>query len=470
MQKVRSRINNSGAAGAGTLLAFLLLTAGCDASAEPTVASTAPGPGRATTTTADPAVPREISASGVDGGVGVYDLKLGEGGRFRLTLPTALATDLTLREPPAPAPITLEGPEVSISLTFEHCPNQAGMSWNSLGSTVATVDDVIRVCRPDEFIAMEVRPALPFDPSLAEAVDLRPIELGPRYRSVLIAQWEGLASCGNCAPWGPMVYPEAGVAVNRTGPTQVTAVDLETLAEVWTVDTGGFDTYLHGGPAAVYLEVTGGPLLSLDPENGSERWRIERDPDERNAGLSGHAGEAWLLRSSFSIEGDDRPPLLRRIDPASGEVLWTSQGRAGTEWQWDGPVVIDGHLVIMDVTNNPGVPVDPAGGAVLGFELASGEPTWTTGFNSPTEAYDFGLIAVFDFEDGSALIVRTIDGDIVRIEPGTGAIRWRTLVANGRLSGTEFGPGGRLALAVMTPDRLLIIDSDTGATISRVDR
>lgn len=469
MQKVRSRINKSGAAGAGTLLAFLLLTAGCDSSSEQTVASTPSVPGRATTT-ADPAVPREISASSIDGRVGVYDLELGEGGRFRLALPAAFATDLTLREPPAPAPITLEGPAVSISLAFEHCPDQTGMSWNSLGSTVALVDDVIRVCRPDELIAMEVRPTLPFDSSVAEAVDLRPIELGPRYRSILVAQWEELASCGNCAPWGPMVYPEDAVAVNRTGPTQVTAVDLETLAEVWTVDTGGFNTYLHGGPAAVYLEVTGGPFLSLDPAIGGERWRIERDPDERNAGLSGHAGEAWLLRSSFSIEGDDRPPLLRRIDPASGEVLWTAQGRVGTEWQWDGPVVIEGHVVIMDVTNNPGVPVDPAGGAVLGFELASGTPAWTTDLDSPTEAYDFGLTAVFDFEDGPALIVRTIDGDIVRIEPSTGAIRWRTFVANGRLSGTELGPGGRLALAVMTSDQLLIIDSDTGATISRADR
>lgn len=451
------------------LAAGLLLITGCDPASDPTVQSTSPLPTRPGTTTTGqpPGAPRVISPRTLTDGAGIYALELADGGRFRLTLPEALATDLTIDEPPAPAPITLAGPAATIAITFEHCPDQAGMSWNPLGSTVATVDDVIRVCRPDELIAMEIRPAIPSDPALAEAVDLRPIELGPRYRTVLISQWEELAGCGNCAPWGPMVYPEERVAVHRTGPTSVTAIDLDTLADVWSIDTGGFNTYLHGGPDAVYLEVTGGPFISLDPETGRERWRLEREPDERNAGLSGHADHIWLLRSSFSVEGDDRPPLLRRIDPSTGEVLWTAEGRAGTEWQWDGPAVIDGMVAIMDVPNNPGVPVEPVGGAVLGFEPASGEHAWTTGLDSPTEAYDYNLIAVFEFEDGPALFVKTIDGDLLRIEPTTGAVRWRQFIGRADFTGTDLGPGGRLALDLTTPGEQILIDVDTGATISR---
>lgn len=389
----------------------------------------------------------------VESGVAVYDLLLIDGGRFRLSLPALLASDdLTLIQRPGPSPVLIVGRSAMITIAFDLCRNQSGMWVNRLGSTVVVSDDGVRVCRPDELIAMQVATSnIAFPPEAHDAFDLRPIYVAGQYGAAVNRASPHLADCSNCAPRGPLLFPDMDLVVNRTGDTAVTGVDLGALQEIWTWDIGGFSALIHGGP-----------FLRLDPATGIEEWRIDRDPGESESGLSGHGGETWFLRSSFHIEGDDRAPILRRINPETGELLWTANGRQGTEWQSSRAVVISGLVVLMDRPNNPQLPIAPAGGALHAYDAETGRPAWTTDLKSPSDVYGYGLVAVLDFEEGPALIVDTVDGDIVRVDPANGAVLWRTAVSEGRIGGTDLAPDGSIAIDIQTLQGHLLLDPASG--------
>ncbi len=400
----------------------------------------------------------------IENGAAVFDLRLIDGARFRLSLPERWAEEMTFTQWPAPSSTVIEGPSATIELSFGFCPDPGGMRENRLGSTVAISGTTATVCRPDELLSMAVAAVQPLTESDAEVFDLRPIHLGTQYAGVLSLAWPDLANCSNCARWGPMVFEAENVAVNRTGQTAVTAVDLDTLAEVWSADTGGFGTALHGGSDGVYLEVTGGAFLRLDPTTGREQWRLERDPDERDLGLSGHEANQWFVRSSFAIEGDPRPPILRRIDIDTGEILWTTAGREGTEWQWSQPAVFSDRVILMDVPDGDGI-VDAT---LRAYHVQTGREIWTTDLDSPNAAFDPHVpfdtdgLSVLEFEDGAVLIVRTVGGDILRVDPTNGRILWRREGVFDRVSGTDLAADGSLAVAVDSNRGPLLIDPNTG--------
>lgn len=391
----------------------------------------------------------------VTDGVAVYDLALADGERFRLSLPEVFVSDMTIVERPPPAPLVLESDVVTISIAYESCSDSDRMTMNRLGSTVGLEADRIVVCRADELLTMEIVPARSATEVAADSLDLRPMTVGGRYSSALREARPELADCSNCAPWGPMRFSEQNVVVNKTGPTSVTAVDLETMAEVWTEDTGGIDTFLVGGQDDLVLDVSEGPLLALDPVTGVETWRLERDEDERATSLSGHRSDIWLLQTAFAIEGDERAPLLRRLDIETGEEVWVVEGRTGTDWQDTRPVLADGLVIVMDVGGE---------GALLAFELATGALVWTTPLDSPSVNLSQDMLALFDVSDDASpvLVARTIEGHVMRIDPATGAILWRTAVPSGRFGGTDFAADGTLAIDIATPASNLLLDPETG--------
>ena len=223
----------------------------------------------------------------------------------------------------------------------------------------------------------------------------------------------------------------------------------------------------------MYVEDVDGPLYRLDPSTGEEIWKLDRLVDERNLQISGHAPDVWLIRSSFSIEGDDRAPILRRVDFDTGAVLWAADGREGTEFQWTRPVVLDGLAILMDVTNNPGSSPEIDGQAVRAYDVETGALQWTTDLANPLETFDFGLMAVLESENGKALILTT-GGDVLRIDPRNGEVLWRTAVGNARLGGTDFaGEDDRLAIDIVVrgdsallPEGRTFLDFQTGEVLS----
>ncbi len=430
----------------------------------------------ATTTVArpdEPAIEPEgrapLQTITVDGST-IADLRLADGSRFRLTLPEELGRDLRLIEAEAGPPINLEGTNATITIDYGFCLDQDLLALNAQGSAVGHSGNMVRVCRVDEVLNTTITTTVDLTDTELDRFDVRPIWVAGAYKAALTEVWPDLVNCSNCAPWGPMVYPEANVVVHRTGSTAVTAVDLDTLVEVWTNDTGGGgggDTYLHGGPGLVYLEITNGPLLTLDPATGDEVWRLERDPDERQLALSVLGDDLALVRTSFSGEGDDRAPSLRSVDLATGAAVWTAQGRAATSWQRTDPVTIDGLAILLDVSDTD----QPVAAASLlwGVDIETGETVWTTEVSNTVSIFSSDLLTVLDFETGPAVLIRTTEGDVARIDPADGSMLWRVTALRAQFNGTDLSSDGRLAIDLITPSGRRLLDPDTGADQIPVD-
>ena len=396
----------------------------------------------------------------IDEGAALYDIRLVGGERLRLALPPTLAETFELVEQPAPAPIRLSGDATTIEIRFGLCEGEDSMTLNASGMATARSSGSIRGCRVDEQLRLEVLTSAEIPDGIEDQLDLRLISSGTRYGPVQASLWPAYAEC--CAPWGPLRPEGSDVVVNRIANTVVEAVDATDLRRVWSVDTGGAAASLHPGPG-VMVEVTDGPFLRLDPTTGAVVWQIERS-QEHAAGLSGHSAGVWLLRSSFSSEGDDRPPVLRRIDVDSGAVLWTAFGRPSTEWQPDRPIVLDDLAIAMDVWSSA-EDRDDDGATVRAFDLDTGAPVWATPLDSSGLGFSTGLLAVFEFETGNALVARTLQGDILRIDPLNGEILWRTTVSGARFGGTDLDENGALALDVVTPGGRVLLDPDTGEPV-----
>lgn len=401
-------------------------------------------------------------------GTAVFDVTLATGDRFRVSVPEPLGDglDTVVESAGQREPLRLTGSGGTLTITLALCEGEDAMTPNRLGSSVAIDGAVATFCRGNEMLRSTLEATTPIGDE-ADTLDVRPIAVGSWYGPALAELWPHLANCDNCAPWGPVVLPDDGVVVNRTGDTQITAVSLDDLVELWTVDTGGGAAALHGRPDGLFVEVTGGAFQRRDPATGEVVWALDRDEGERGAALISDGTGGWLLRSSFGVEGDDRPPLLRSIDLATGRVRWTAEGRAGTEWQWTDPVTIGGVIVLMDVTDAPAVPAEPVGGTLRAYDVDSGELVWTTDLDSPTEAYTHGLLAVLEFETGPALVARSIDGELLRVDPETGAVLWRTEVGLAVVDGTVETVDGRLAIGLDDRRSRLTIDPETGQRLER---
>jgi len=412
-----------------------------------------------------------------DDGAVVYDLQLSDGGRFRLSLPQDLAGEYTVTEQPASAPILLEEVSVRIAISFAYCEGRSDdRRPNALGSTVHVADDSVRVCRPDERIVMDIEiEDGPASLNGAEHFDLRPIAYGARYGSALTALLPEIASCGNCAPFGPMTYADDGVVVNSTGPNSVAAVALDTLEDRWTYRTGRPGTALYGGEGGVFVGVDGREFLELDPSTGEELWRLPLRETDHELGLSGHGDGIWLLRSSDTIpdaDPDDHyPPTLRRIDLDNGEVLWSAGGYKGFDWQPSRPVVVGDLAVIAGIADEFPEGNGPAElGYVRAFDVDTGDVVWTTDLDMVARAFVADAVTVVDVDSGPALLVRTGDGVLLRLDPSDGTVMWETdAVQVVGIEGTEVTADGTLAIDARSPLGGVQIDPDTGEFLASAD-
>lgn len=342
------------------------------------------------------------------------------------------------------------------------------MVVNSQGSAIGVNGTTLLICRPDDLLATTFDTGNATEITLTnsdmEAFDVRIITPGAAYSSARNNQWPELRNCSQCSPGGPYAFPEVGVVVHRTGDARVTAVSTDDLAEVWTRDLDGYGMTLHGGPSGVYVEVLGNGFLRLDPATGETVWQLAQDSAERSSALTGHRGEVWLLRSSFGVTGDERAPLVRSIDVETGETRWQAAGRPASSWQWTRPVVMDNVVVMMDVSTWAGDPDLPSA-RLQAFDAATGALLWSTKLDSHIEAFDRELLVVSEFETSNALLARTIEGELLRVDPQSGEVLWRQTIGSGLIGGTAYGDDGRLMIDVSNVGGSTLIDPDTGEIV-----
>ncbi len=473
----RNRALTVVAAAAVAVVAMLALVPLPGSSDEQFDLTTKPLPTPTTSTPGQPAAPTPTpepqplgSPSFIADGTAVYDLRLSDGGRFRLSLPERLAGDFTVTEPSPGAPVLVQGATADIEVSFGYCEGRGALDANPLGSTVAIGDGSARVCRADELIVMDVD-AADLTPSDAEHLDLRPIAFGPRYGLARSAISPETTSCGNCVPTGPMVFTDENVVVNSTGPSKVTAVDLDTLEERWTFDSGRTGTFLYGGEGGVFVGVDGVLFTKLDTATGAQLWQIPLDATDGNFGLSGHGDGVWLLRSSDVDEGQHWPPMIRRIDIESGEVVWAVGGYKGTDWQPSRPAVIDDAVVLAGITDTFADGDGPLiGGFVRAFDIDTGETLWTSDLEIAAPAFIADALEVLDFETGRALLVRTPDRELLRLDPSDGSVIWRVdSVQVTRIDGTDFAADGTLEIDARLPIGRVLIDPLTGGLVPSLE-
>ncbi len=401
-------------------------------------------------------------------GADVFDLQLAEGERFRLSVPEGLAADASvvqLRNIPG---AKIESANMTATITYGFCENQDSLAINALGSEVGLDESGISVCRSDELLAMSVdlsslesnESAVPF----FNTWDVRPIVPGGPYGERLREFKPELGSCGNCDSNGPMFDRKNNVVVNRTGQTTFTAVDLDTLEEVWTFDTEGFGSAMHAGDEAVYFSDPAGPFIKVATETGAEIWRNDF-VDEHGLRVYGLADGTMLLKTAFASEGDSRAPLLRRIDEISGEIIWVGEGREWGAWQGGAIPRLNGIAILMDTYDNPSDP-QAAGGALFGFDMDTGETLWVTELDVTSSAFGSNTLAILTFSQGNILVARTVDGDLLRVVPESGELLWRAQVGATGVGGTEFDRSGNIVISVTTRTGQVLVDPETGEVVS----
>ena len=423
----------------------------------------------------------------MDDDVAIYDLRLDSGERLRLTVPVEAAEPLALLDEHPAGPTTLIGDGLKIEISFAPCTIRAvaaDVHW-ALSSRVLEdgrlADDVVRVCRPDELVSMTIDSAslgAIIESGGAAALDhfdLWPIEVGTRQSAVLAAAKPELVACPACAPWGPASHPDVGVGVIRTAPEEVTAVELDDLHVRWSFTAGRSEVALRPAAGTVLLDVSPGPLLALDPATGEQLWQVDRLEGEQGDGVAQQPDGSGLAWSSFPTEGDHQPPRLRWFSLESGVTRWEAEGRVGADWQGGAPAVIDDVVLAMDVLDPAAVgvgeavagAVEEAGGELWAFGLDDGLVRWRVDVGNPPGARSQHVLGVVEGPTGPAVIVRTTDGTVFRVDPATGEELWRTRFDADRFEGTDRAPNGSLGLVVRTEFGTMLVDLDNGQVIAR---
>jgi outer membrane protein assembly factor BamB len=192
----------------------------------------------------------------------------------------------------------------------------------------------------------------------------------------------------------------------------VTAVDLATGEERWTVD---LDTTISG-PVTVdgdrlYVstlgsQTEGGIVAALDAASGDELWRTPIDEVTNPVSAPVPNGDALVLLE---------PAAVVSLNAADGRLRWRTdvvnpmrlvpfffQGTATPT-----PLVTDDAVVAVDVT-----------GRVYGLDPASGAIRWDQALNEPS-LLSLGVLA------GDQVLVPTDDGVVAAVDVATGHLVWR---------------------------------------------
>jgi eukaryotic-like serine/threonine-protein kinase len=223
---------------------------------------------------------------------------------------------------------------------------------------------------------------------------------------------------------GPTV--DGSTVLVGTDDGSVTAVDLATGDQEWTVDLGeDVNTPIAVSDGLAYVAIDQGSgepavLLALREADHSPLWRYEM-----GAGVS--IGTPALAGGTvYATVGDGS---VRAIDAATGQARWAA--KLNTVSGGGSPAVSGDAVVVVDIR-----------GQVYRFAASTGARVWDFAMNAPV--YASPAIA------GTSVVVADATGDVSAIDLESGQRIWRGNV----------GAGLPLGLAV-TPDT--IVASRTGA-------
>ncbi len=229
-------------------------------------------------------------------------------------------------------------------------------------------------------------------------------------------RWEVPLTAGPGVEEVVALTPSTVVLGGRT----MRGLDRQTGAPTWQ-QSGGAPLNTFGPAAAVdgetvILPTTGG-LVSFDGSTGQIQWRV--------------AGSASLLPGSVALAdgvivgsvGNGPNVQIRAFHAADGRDLWAKPGRLAYGGAW---AVGDGVVVVLDPTN----------GALVAFELRTGEERWrhertaTERLGEPQVIAGTGVVALWE---GELAVLSTTDGSVSwsATQPFDSSMMSSTIVAGG---------------------------------------
>jgi outer membrane protein assembly factor BamB len=418
----------------------------------PAVSST-----QATSTTMQ-ATTTVVDTSGVeplrlDGGVSLISVEMDDETRIAVLVPNEVVpgrvevdTDATT------AQINADGFEAN--LFYEPCPGdlQDRGSLNARGSLIVRTGDTLTVCRPDQFLILEVTSNTDISDQDQEAFDIVPVDLGSEY---LKAIEPNMPFC--CDAFGPLRAGSLVITANRFTSGQVNAWDHQTLMPAWTTDIGEYSMLLGLKDDLVIATEGRGGFVALDVSTGDVQWEAELLTDEEIIGVENEEANIWYISTEFPITGSTAAPRLYAFDMESGTRLWMAEGRPETNLQWADPAIFPNQIVVMDTPRFVGEATTTTS-HLLAFDRATGEPIWSTDLGDTTEAFSDRLLA--SDPDRGILIAATPAGEVFSVDPETGRIIWQTETGFSRI--IEIGTN---TIRLQQENREVELDLQTGERI-----
>jgi outer membrane protein assembly factor BamB len=216
----------------------------------------------------------------------------------------------------------------------------------------------------------------------------------------------------------------------------------EQLNQKWKVTVGEGDATpsLVDEQLYVFSREDGNEVIrALNADTGKELWADRYETLGADGGARMHAGPRASPTVvdgkvvTYGVRG-----MLSCLDAETGKVLWRKDEFKSWPMFYtaSSPIVVDG-LVIALVGGDQG---GGASGAVVAYDLASGDEKWKWAAGTPTHASPVLLTL-----DGTKYVVAQAGGKLAALNPASGDVAWQIEVGGGGFGGRGrggFGGGG----------------------------
>ena len=237
---------------------------------------------------------------------------------------------------------------------------------------------------------------------------------------------------------GPLLDEDRLYVATESQPDgRVYAVRLRDGRRLWRAYAGSVTAPLAFDGEAIYAGTEDGVVLRMEPERGQVQWRTSLSGAVRAGPLSTPHGLVVATTSDTLYLIDRQTGTVRAHLSLPGAVLATP--------------ATDGRRVYLATTNGRIVAIDlaswsvlwdrTAGDAVYGapalvadtlFVLARDGRLWTIPVDAPDAATSHTLDIVATAGPtplASGVLVGSVSGEVLLVDPASGAIRWRAQVA-----------------------------------------
>ncbi len=237
---------------------------------------------------------------------------------------------------------------------------------------------------------------------------------------------------------GPLLDDDRLYVATEAQPEgRVYAIRLRDGKSLWKTRVGSVVAPLAFDGNALYAGTESGLVLRLEPEHGSVVWRRQLEGSVRGGPVPTPYGLVVTTTTDMLYLLDRESGVIRARLPLPGAVLATPAS--------------DGRRVYLATTDGSVIAVDleplsvrwerHAGEAIYGAPALVGDTLYVLSRDGrlwivPTEAPDaaithsLNIVAVAGPTPlASGVLVGSVSGEVLLVDPATGAIKWRTQVA-----------------------------------------